>query len=100
MCCSSGLSLLTALRVFWLKGAALAEGAVDGLVAGLAAAEALVLLEEALPLFGSEAGEAVLLPHPARAAEPRRANKAKPAEANERATARGSKEKASRRRSA
>lgn len=44
------------------------------------------------------ASDAVLLPHPARSAEANAVNKRKPAEANERSPARGSKEKASRKR--
>jgi type II secretory pathway predicted ATPase ExeA len=64
-----------------------------------AAMESLSRLEIAMPEEG-EADDAVLLPHPGGAAESRRAGKAKPADGNERATARGSKEKANRRRAA
>lgn len=77
-------------------------------LSALAEAE-LVDVEAALEALGrlditppdeDGAGDAVLLPHPARSAEPHRGKKAKPPEAHERASARGSKEKASRKRSA
>jgi type II secretory pathway predicted ATPase ExeA len=64
-----------------------------------AAMESLTRLGIALP-EDAEASDAVLLPHPARSADSRRASKVKPTEGNERATARGSKEKANRKRSA
>jgi type II secretory pathway predicted ATPase ExeA len=66
-----------------------------------AAVEALGRLGVAAP-EEEAAGEAVLLPHPARAAEPERAGHAKPApagEADERPPARGPKDRASRKRS-